>query len=482
MSVHADCRGETPQLATLARCERLCTFNIPATTPTMKLMPALLFLFVSLNIIGQTSSPSEIKERLIDLHDVWDTNYVSYPELKTILKDAEIVMLGEQTHSDGTTFATKIKLIEFLHREMDFDILAFESGFYDCKKAWEEIEKGARVDSALASSVFGLWSETQSFISLTEYISNELKSEHPLQIAGFDNQFTGKTATTHYIKDLKNYLAKADTGFFQTEDWKHFENTLSLLLNFDYKGLKKNDSDRDIAYVPNLIGRIEQYPQSGERSFWIRMMHNTKAKLTGTSRDRDFEMAENLFWLKENNPGKKIICWGATSHFLYNSQLTEFTEKKVRKAADEYYQENPSMGNYVKDKYGDKLYTVGFIAHDGTYYFGSKKIESSKPNSLEGLLSTSDYNNCFLPLEGLIISPIESRPLSYQYMTTDIAEVMDGVIFNRKMVPTRGNYDLIYELHPEYKWSQKQKKKLEKEARKKNTTEEKYPDEIKNKP
>jgi len=42
-------------------------------------------------------------------------------------------MLGEQSHGEATTYETKIKLIKFLHQEMDFDILAIESGFYDCK-------------------------------------------------------------------------------------------------------------------------------------------------------------------------------------------------------------------------------------------------------------------------------------------------------------------------------------------------------------
>ena len=449
----------------------------------MKLPAFLLFLFISFSMMGQTSNPSEIKERLIDLHDVWDTNYVSYPELKILLKDAEIVMLGEQTHHDGTTFATKIKLVEFLHWEMDFDILAFESGFYDCKKAWEEIENGARIDSALALSVFGLWSESKPFIPLVEYIEDQLKSDRPLQVAGFDNQFTGRTATTHFIKDFKSYLAQGDTSFFATDDWQHIESTLKAMVSFDYKAIKKNVSSRDTTYINNMVERIQKHPTSVDQSFWLREMHNLKSLISDKDMERDYQMAQNLFWLKEQNPGKKIICWGATSHFLYNSELIEVSDQKVKKAIGDYYQKVPSMGNYVKEKYGHKLYTVGFIAYAGKYLFGgSKELEPAKSHSLEELLATSEYDNSLLPLEGLVISPLESRPLGYLYMTTDIAKVMDGVIFNRKMVAPRGNYELVYELHPEYKWSQKRKKKLEKQERKNKKTQAENQDEIKPSP
>ena len=433
----------------------------------MRIIPTFLFLFISAASICQTSSLDELKGKLIDLHDVWDTNYVSYPELKSILKDAEIVMLGEQSHFDGTSFATKVKLIEFLHHEMDFEILAFESGFYDCQKAWEAIENGARIDSTLALSIFGLWSETKSFIPLVNYIGESLKTNNPLQIAGFDSQFTGKRSSTDFIKDLKTYLASGDRDLFQTEDWKHFENTLGFVVNHNFKAMKKNDSERDLTYLSTLIKRIQDYPETKERSFWIRNMHNVEANISDSSKDRDFEMAENLFWLKEHNPDKKIICWGATSHFLYNSELIEFSDEKVRKAVGDYYKETPSMGNYVKDKYGEKVYTIGFTAFEGRYYPGGhNEIEPALDNSVEALLGGTDYDNSFLPLAELTLAPLISRPLGYQYMDTDISKVMDGVIFNRKMVASQGNYDLIYELHPEYKWSKKRKKKLEKEARK----------------
>lgn len=61
---------------------------------------------------------------LFFLHEVKDNdeNFAGFEKFKNAIGDAKIVMLGEQSHTDATTFETKIKLIKYLHQEMGFDI------------------------------------------------------------------------------------------------------------------------------------------------------------------------------------------------------------------------------------------------------------------------------------------------------------------------------------------------------------------------
>ena len=59
--------------------------------------------------------------------DPSDTDFSDLAPLKSAIGDSRIVMLGEQTHGDGTTFLAKTRLIQFLHQEMGFDVIAFRS-------------------------------------------------------------------------------------------------------------------------------------------------------------------------------------------------------------------------------------------------------------------------------------------------------------------------------------------------------------------
>ena len=74
--------------------------------------------------------------------DIADDNFADLEPFAKAVGDARIVMLGEATHGDGTTFVGKSRLVRFLHERMGFDVLAFESGIYDMRKVWERMRGG----------------------------------------------------------------------------------------------------------------------------------------------------------------------------------------------------------------------------------------------------------------------------------------------------------------------------------------------------
>src|SRR5690349_16563489 len=63
--------------------------------------------------------------------DSADEDFTDLVPLKAFFGNARIVLLGEQSHGDGTTFSTKIRLIKFLHDRLGFEVLAFENGIFD---------------------------------------------------------------------------------------------------------------------------------------------------------------------------------------------------------------------------------------------------------------------------------------------------------------------------------------------------------------
>src|SRR5262249_476151 len=53
--------------------------------------------------------------------------------LKTILKDAKVVAIGEATHGMSEIFQLKYRLLEFLVIEMGFTVFAVEGSFAGCQ-------------------------------------------------------------------------------------------------------------------------------------------------------------------------------------------------------------------------------------------------------------------------------------------------------------------------------------------------------------
>ena len=132
------------------------------------------------------------------------------------------------------------------------------------------------------------------------------------------------------------------------------------------------------------------------------------------------------------------------------------------------------MGDILKKKYGDDLYTIGFIAHEGSFGFNrTVNIDPPSKNNLEYLIGQSAEDNYFLPLKNLSLEGYWSRPLAHQNMTNDIAKVMDGVVFNRHMKRPRTDWEfLLNTVVPENKmWAKKKERfireyRLEKEQEK----------------
>jgi len=389
----------------------------------------------------------------------------SCSSLDEILGSKKIVLLGEQTHGEGTVFITKIKLIKHLHQNLGFNILTFESNFYDLYQAWKDIENGAAVDTTLVESIFGIWSIKSELTDLYNYIESTLETDHPLMVLGFEPQIYSKYTADNFTIDLEKYL-KSEKINYDSKRFQHLQVNLRYLIGRNKKAFKKNDPTMDIQFLKDVQEQIKD-KKDIKSCFWKQSIIsfiwflNQRDGVKNQSQ-RDFHMASNFDWIVDQYPEAKIIGWGATGHFIHNSEQINFKSPIIQLAGN-YIRKTEMMGDFLKDSYGDEVYIVAFTAQQGfARPFNSLvKIKPSEAGSLEYELNKLPGESIFIDLDSNEhLWNLPSRPLGHKYIKTGLQQIADGVIFNKNINPPKTDYNMAHYLYPRNKFF---KEKLEEE-------------------
>ena len=420
---------------------------------------------------GQTVAPANvsredriayIKKYAVPVRsiDAEDADYADLEPLRRVIGNRRIVMLGEPTHGDGAVFAAKTRLIKFLHERMGFDVLALEGGFYDVHRVWSALRAGEDPLPTIRSGVFEDWADSLQVQPLWRYVVERLKSNRPLELAGFDLQFTGSASRDNLVKDLNDYLAKA--GLFPeaaslaarvSDPLDRLANNLILFHEImpENRGLVRTavfKLGQALGQTPPLSG-----PEVAERAYWIQMLKSSAAIMelawkldidslgkkpvdTGIFNLRDRQMGENFIWLaKQAHPTRKIIVWAGTSHIIRN-------HGSVSNEPDPMI----SMGEWIDKTMGPEVYALGFTAYQGRWRtFGMSEpmdVKAAAENSLENLLYEADLKFAWLDFRNLaadglwLREPLSSRPLGYNPKTADWTRIMDGMFFIRETFPS----------------------------------------------
>ena len=106
-------------------------------------------------------------------------DYADLQFLKEVIGDRRIVQIGESHHSVAEYGAVKTRLIKFLHEEMGFDVLAFESSIYECFAA--DLRQLSPAD-ALFATIFSVWA-FEEVLPLFEYLNHTQSTARPLAFA-----------------------------------------------------------------------------------------------------------------------------------------------------------------------------------------------------------------------------------------------------------------------------------------------------------
>jgi erythromycin esterase len=423
----------------------------------LSVLLALLGVWVALCLPARTLAQSDSLDRaervrtlrphVIPLGSVdpADTSFADLKPLSEAIGDRRIVFLGEATHGDGTAFRAKSRLVKFLHQEMGFRVLAFESGLYDLRRATRQATTPQEHLRAATQTLARPWAQSAQARPVLRYYAQTQHTDAPLHLAGIDGALRPPNDSV-FVARLKQRLREqalwqdvaGGTGFEATLQ-KQLVNPLHLA--------------RDTAAYRQFLGRLNTLARQLGASpgaaaadrFWALMLENVKAMAqTGFQRSyepRNRQMARNLVWLAEEAyPEQKLIVWGASSHGIRNLSSIE------RIHSDRSYDGQTSMGDVLAARFDGGVYTLGVTAHGGrfgAFYWrdaAPKPIDAPSDGSLEALLGALPHDAALLdftdvPPDHWLREPQVARPLGYEEMRANWTQVMDGLLFLRTMQP-----------------------------------------------
>jgi erythromycin esterase len=411
-----------------------------------------------------------------------DTSFADLQPLKQVIGDARILMLGEASHGDGAGILARTRLIRFLHQELGFDVLAFESNMYDCAAADRMLQTGIDALTVVQACAYPIWSAAQEIVPLAEYLSEAAQTSSPLHLAGFDNQFDF-TRPEHppqpFITELRAFLFHTDQADAWPADDPEFEPFLVNVLSLAYwtdTTLVQPDStsyEEFVATLEQMSLRIQTAaeaersrrpdasdPNGVEFARWIRLLEglavfarrqpwtqtNDADEWAAVNR-RDLQMARNLLWLIEGPfEGRKLILWGHNGHFMRNLRQLDAADGSFN-----YRGEGAMvpMGQHLWEALGEDAYMLAITAYEGSagLPFASEwnipdiTRDQDPSLELEELLAATGIESGIVDLRMLsrehwLRKSLVARPLEYTAVRAeDWGETVDGFLFLRAMAP-----------------------------------------------
>lgn len=404
-------------------------------------------VFWSLLALAQSGDLGRVVERVVPI-ETRSSRDVDLEPIRKAIGGARIVQLGELTHGDGTSFEIKTRIVKYLHEKAGFDVLIWESGLVDCETLDAGLKGKDPVQDVARKVVFSHWSRSKESIGVFEYARQTHASRRPLAMAGFDIQSSGREGNLVFLRlvdevgdtDLKaraEEIRKKPSGEDKEAAVLTLAEPLKESLTRDRSRLEASQGKASVDALRQNVDSMVAYDQM-MKSYRRFQQVQTGAEFQVGYNLRERANFENLKWLVDHRyKGKKVIVWAHNSHVSHNGATGSFWVAGPNDVVLD------STGRLLKQAYGARLYSIGFLASAGKWSWMGQPAQDfieAKPGSIEELLGRSDASHAFLdlrPVAKYLSEPMDGY-LNRQDPQLNRAvwpKVFDGVIYVRKMEP-----------------------------------------------
>jgi erythromycin esterase len=375
------------------------------------------------------------------------SDYQDLQFLKPLLAGRRVVQLGESGHGVRQFNQAKVRLIRFLHEEMDYDVIAFESSLHDCWQVNRTIASRSAMQE-MQDCLFQVW-HTEEVRPLVSYIRGVASTADPLILAGVDVQPVSRGEVGRARAGLlRGVLAVADSGFASRLEAMDAELTLRIeqyaSVYVPYMQAHGDSLVRAYARAEELIRQNRaaidahfaadrQRPAVALAAARGMRVFVRQSLLAGAERysTRDAGMADNVdLLLDELYPGKKVIIWG------HNSHVAKTPGSGV-----------VNMGSLVHQRRGSEVYTLGLFMYRGSAADNTRQVYPiplpHPAGSLESVLYRARRRWTFVdfstrtdgPGTSWIFQPIRARSWGVNEETISPRSFYDGVLLIHTVSP-----------------------------------------------
>lgn len=299
----------------------------------------------------------------------------NYSFLDNLLKNKQIIIIGESSHYEITGYKIRNNLVSYLVDKLKFNTYSYESVDFISYSLSNILKKsGNNVERSTRTRINKILSEPEKYL-------RNLTCKN-VSFYGFDIYLNGNS-----IYLLKEVLRINFPSIYENYSWVNIEYFANIYFdgfsnengtrskyrnnkNLDY--ISNSDRQYYIDFINNVSDNFElllsKDPNNKTLNILKQCMYNLKFQYIYTvssekspiniiCRLRDEQIANNIIWYIDHNPNAKIVI------SVHNVHANKAISNINIISAEEEYTGFQMMAEYLVNKYGNKVYVMGFTSY-----------------------------------------------------------------------------------------------------------------------